>query len=184
MMPFRSAAIALLLLSAAPALADAPGGKPPAAKPAAAKPTHAHQSREIASEPRLSSVALRTGDLARSLKFYTSALGMVENGRLELPQVTEVFLGFTADMKAPGLMLIVPKGADAAAPIAQGNGYVRTVIRIGSAKLAEERILAAGYVPERTASHAAASGTYKIVMVRDPDGYLYELVEYPREVKK
>jgi len=180
MMPFRSAAIALLLLSAAPALADAPASKPAAAKPAKPKA----MPREIMAEPRLTSVALRTGDLARSLKFYTSALGMVENGRLELPQVTEVFLGFTADMKAPGLMLIVPKATDAAAPIAQGNGYVRTVIRIGSAKLAEERILAAGYVPERTASHAAASGTYKIVMVRDPDGYLYELVEYPREVKK
>ena len=165
MKPIRNTVMALLAIAAAPALADA-------------------YRHEGPSESRLMTVSLRTSDLARSLKFYTGALGMVERGRLELPTVTEVFLGFSADMQAPGIMLIVPKGPDAAAPISQGGGYVRTVIRVASARAAVDRIAAAGYAPERTGSHAGSTGAYQIVLVRDPDGYLYELVEYPREVTK
>jgi len=176
MNPARNAVIALLLMTAAQALADAPAAKPAPADPAAVR--QARQAVAIPGEPRLMSPVLRTNDLERSLRFY-KALGMIERGRVELAEVTEVILGFSEKGDAAGIMLIVPKGANAKAPITQGNGYVRSVIRVSSVKTAIERFAAAGFPPERVGSH----GEYQIAVMRDPDGYMYELVEFPNQAK-
>jgi lactoylglutathione lyase len=125
---------------------------------------------------RLMSPALRCGDCERSLRFYTQGLGMVEMGRVNLKDVTEIILGFSKDQAQPGIMLIVRKGAGAAPAIELGNGYQRTVLRVNDLQAVADRLKAAGYAT----GPFGGGATYRILMIQDPDGYRYELVELSR----
>jgi catechol 2,3-dioxygenase-like lactoylglutathione lyase family enzyme len=121
------------------------------------------------------SPVLRCSDAERSLRFYTQGLGMVEMGRVELKDVTEIILGFSNDRTRPGIMLIKDKPASPTPAIELGNGYQRTVLRVADLRAVADRLAAAGYPTGAIAN----SGPYRILMIEDPDGYRYELVEFP-----
>jgi catechol 2,3-dioxygenase-like lactoylglutathione lyase family enzyme len=122
---------------------------------------------------RLMSPALRCSDCERSLRFYTQGLGMVEMGRVNLKDVTEIILGFSKDAAHPGIMLIQRKDAGAAPAIELGNGYQRTVLRVDDLQALADRLKAAGYAT----GPIGGGATYRILMIQDPDGYRYEVVE-------
>jgi lactoylglutathione lyase len=158
---------ALLLLLAPAALSAAPGQL---------DVTTADVAAARDSGLRMMSPALRCSDCDRSVAFYTQGLGMVEMGRVKLKDATEIILGFSKDPVQPGIMLIDRKVGGGAAAIEHGNGYQRTVLRVADLQAVADRLEAAGHAPGPVTN----SGPYHILMIRDPDGYRYELVEFPR----
>jgi hypothetical protein len=73
-------------------------------------------------------------------------------------------------------MLVKRKGKDADQPIELGSGYLRSVLRVADAKAVSDRLAAAGY----TVSPMHSFGSYRIFSTQDPDGYAYEIVEFPK----
>ena len=146
------------------------------AAPAQLDVTTADVAKAADSGIRMISPALRCSDPERSVKFYTQGLGMVEMGRVNLKEVTEIILGFSKDPCQPGIMLIKRKDDGAAPMMDLGNGYQRTVLRVPNLQAVADRLKAAGYETGPT----MGSGPYRILMIKDPDGYRYELVEFPK----
>jgi catechol 2,3-dioxygenase-like lactoylglutathione lyase family enzyme len=125
---------------------------------------------------RMISPALRCSDIDRSVRFYTQGLGMVEMGRVNLKEVTEIVLGFSKEPNQPGIMLIKRKDDGATPKLELGSDYQRIVLRVPDVAALAGRLKAAGYA----AGAIASSGPYRILMIQDPDGYRYELVEFPK----
>lgn len=164
--PLLALALPLALSSVPTSLSAAPG---------TLDITVAETPRAVDSGISMMSPVLRCGDVARSLRFYTEGLGMVEMGRVELKDVTEIILGFSNDRTRPGIMLIRDKPASSAPAIEPGNGYQRTVLRVADLRAVADRLAAAGYPTGAIGN----SGPYHVLMIEDPDGYRYELVEFP-----
>ncbi len=67
--------------------------------------------------PAVIGAALRSTDLDRSIKFYTTGLGMVVAGKINLSDVTEVFLAFKGKVGQPGILIFRDDTPDTAAPV-------------------------------------------------------------------
>ena len=117
---------------------------------------------------------LNVSDITHSLKFYTDGLGMSLNMTMGPDARREYMLGFGADPRQPGLILIYNASTAPSPPIEQVNGYDRTVMRIADLDALAARLTAAGI--EHGAIRDVAMG-YRMMMVSDPDGYRYELVQ-------
>lgn len=134
--------------------------------------------------------AFHVSDLARSLKFYKDVLGMRvamqfgATGMLDIrareaagklaegnPQTTMVFS--TSNPLSPMIMLL-PEPAGSPRKIQEGYGYARLAMRVANLPAVNERLKAAGFAPGEI---RGAHGTLQIMMVRDPDGYLVEMIE-------
>lgn len=147
---------AMLLLPAAPSFA----AEPPA--PAV----------ETAS---LIGPVMYVSDINRSLKFYTDGLGMTLNMTMGPDARREYMVGFAGDPRKPGLILLYNAAAGAAPQsVVQTHGYDRTVLRIPDLDALAARLSAAGFAHGEI--HDVAMG-YRMMMVSDPDGYRYELVQ-------
>ena len=148
---------ALLAFSSAPALAEAPAAQP---APAGA----------------LIGPALHVGNVARSLRFYVDGLGLKVGMQMGPPQRYETILTFGGNPSDPGIILLSDETGAAVPAIVQGNGFDRTVLRMPDLAATAARLRAAGFAPGDIREVAMG---YRMMMVTDPDGYKYELVQTP-----
>jgi lactoylglutathione lyase len=113
-------------------------------------------------------------DQKRALDFYVGLLGMSERQRITpSPGVTEIVLGFDQE-RTPGILLM--HRADRTTPYQIGDGFSRTIIHVSDVKAMMQRLTQAKVAIVRPPTEVAELQlTY--AMVRDPDGYLIELIQ-------
>lgn len=123
-------------------------------------------------KPRLSHVAYHVADIERALAFYTGVLGLKEQMRLPLGKgLHEVILGFP-DSQSAGVILMWH--TEQPAPRQLGDGYSRFVLNVSDVEAAMQH-LAAHDTPVVTP--ITTVGSFKYAMVKDPDGYVIELLQ-------
>jgi lactoylglutathione lyase len=126
-------------------------------------------------KPRVTHVAYHVADIDRALAFYSGLLGMKEVMRIPLGEgLQEVILGFP-DSQAAGVILMWH--ADKKDARSLGNGYSRLVLNVSDVDAAIE-LLAKRGTPVVT--QPTRYGSLKFAMVKDPDGYVIELLQMVR----
>lgn len=125
---------------------------------------------------RLLHTMLRVGDLERSIRFYTEALGMTELRRFDNPDYsyTLVYLGYEGGNPGQAeLELTYNWGVES---YEMGTAYGHIAIGVPDVRAACERIRAAGGEITREPG-PVKGGTSFIAFAADPDGYKVELIE-------
>lgn len=125
-------------------------------------------------ETTLLAPALTVSDLDRSVKFQ-AVLGLVVGPKLQHGTLSEVIL-LTAVSHQPALILLKDMGPGKSPPLELGNGFSKVVMRVPDVAAVIARMTAAGYAAP--ALPVAGKGP-RVIHVKDPDGYEYELVESP-----
>ena len=123
---------------------------------------------------RILHTMLRTGDLQRSIDFYTRVLGMKLLRQKDYPEgeFTLAFLGFGDESEQSAIELTYNWGVDR---YDLGSGYGHIAIEVDDVYQAADRIKAAGGKVLREAGPMNAGSTI-IAFVEDPDGYPIELI--------
>jgi lactoylglutathione lyase len=121
---------------------------------------------------RISGFGINVADLDRSADFYTRGLGLREKGKYDLGHMHEVLVGDDGD--AVSILLIKHTARTGAPDI--GTGYEKIVLVCDDVAAAYERALAEGGVSE-VEPRTIEAMSLTVAMVRDPDGYLIELVK-------
>lgn len=118
---------------------------------------------------------LRVGDLDRSINFYTKAFGMHELRRRDVPdgKYTLAFVGYGDEESNTAIELTYNYGVEKYEP---GTAFGHLAVGVPDVAGSCERAVEAGGVITRPAG-PVKFGTTIIAFVRDPDGYLIELVE-------
>lgn len=117
---------------------------------------------------------LRTGDLDRSVAFYTEILGMRLLRQQDYPdgKFTLAFLGYGEESDNTVIELTYNWGVDS---YELGSGYGHIAIEVDDVYQAADAIKAQGGKILREAGPMNA-GTTIIAFVEDPDGYAIELI--------
>jgi lactoylglutathione lyase len=123
---------------------------------------------------RLLHTMLRTGDLDRSIDFYTQILGMRLLRRKDYPEgkFTLAFIGYGEEKDNTVIELTYNWGVDT---YELGNAYGHIAIEVDDVYAACEAIRQKGGKILRAAGPMNA-GTTIIAFVADPDGYSIELI--------
>ncbi len=123
---------------------------------------------------RILHTMLRTGDLQRSIDFYTQILGMRLLRQKDYPdgEFTLAFLGYGDESDSTVIELTYNWGVD---NYDMGSGYGHIAIEVDDVYEAANRIKARGGKILREAGPMNA-GTTIIAFVEDPDGYPIELI--------
>lgn len=123
---------------------------------------------------RLLHTMIRTGDLDRSIAFYTDVLGMTLLRRQDYPQgkFTLAFVGYGSERENSVIELTYNWGV---ASYEKGNGFGHLAIEVDDVYAACEAIRAKGGTILREAGPMNAGSTI-IAFVADPDGYGIELI--------
>ena len=117
--------------------------------------------------------ALRVGDMERSKRFYTEALGMQilrEADRSE-QQYSLCFLGY--DRESAYVELIYNYGVDS---YDIGTGFAHIAISCDDVSMTCQQIRDLGYTVLREPG-PIKGGETRIAFVQDPDGYRIELIQ-------
>jgi predicted enzyme related to lactoylglutathione lyase len=126
-------------------------------------------------KPRLSHVSYHVADIDRALRFYVQVLGMTEQLRVQVGKTLhEVVLGF-ADAKAGGVILMWD--TERKAPIEQAHGYSRLVLSVADVDGALQHLVKH---ETKVTTQATDAGRFRFAMVKDPDGYVIELLQFKR----
>ena len=123
----------------------------------------------------LSAVGLAVADLERSAAFYTDVLGMVVLRTIELPTVKQVVLGFEG---VRGASVLLMQYTDGRSPGCD-EGAAKLVFYVPDSRAMLEVARNAGHVIHMEATAVASMGGAIIGYVKDPDGYLVELIQKP-----
>ena len=125
---------------------------------------------------RILHTMLRVGDLQRSIDFYTRVLGMKLLRTRDKPEYkyTLAFLGFGSNPEHAELELTYNYDVD---KYEIGTAYGHLAIAVEDAYVACEAVKAQGGTVTRDAG-PVKGGTTVIAFVRDPDGYMVELIQY------
>ena len=117
---------------------------------------------------------LRTGNLDRSIQFYTEVLGMQLLRRKEYPdgEFTLAFIGYGDEASNTVIELTYNWGVES---YDIGGGYGHIAIEVDDVYEATEEIRSRGGKIIRDAGPMNA-GTTIIAFVEDPDGYPIELI--------
>jgi lactoylglutathione lyase len=117
---------------------------------------------------------LRTGDLQRSINFYTEVLGMQLLRQKEYPdgEFTLAFLGYGDETDNTVIELTYNWGVDS---YDMGNAYGHIAIEVDDVYRAADDIKARGGKILRESGPMNAGSTI-IAFVEDPDGYPIELI--------
>lgn len=118
----------------------------------------------------LSLTAVRVTDLARSRAFYTAGCGFAEQNSFS----TEAFDAVILRAGTAGIELIAPHGEPA--PADHGTMFVKLVLNTGDVAGLLAAACAHGGTEEMPATTSDRFGGRTIGTVRDPDGYLIEVV--------
>ena len=123
---------------------------------------------------RLLHTMLRTGDLDRSIDFYTQVLGMRLLRRKDYPEgkFTLAFIGYGEEKDNTVIELTYNWGVE---QYELGNAYGHIAIEVDDVYAACEAIRQKGGKILREAGPMNA-GTTIIAFVADPDGYYIELI--------
>ena len=123
---------------------------------------------------RILHTMLRTGDLDRSITFYTEILGMKLLRRKDYPEgkFTLAFIGYGDEKDNTVIELTYNWGVD---KYDIGSGYGHIAIEVDDVYQAADAIKARGGKILREAGPMNA-GTTIIAFVEDPDGYPIELI--------
>ncbi|MCW8943407.1 MAG: lactoylglutathione lyase [Sedimenticola sp.] len=123
---------------------------------------------------RILHTMLRTGDLQRSIDFYTHVLGMTLLRQKEYPdgEFTLAFLGYGKESDQTVIELTYNWGVE---QYEMGNAYGHIAIEVDDVYKATDRIKSSGGKILRDAGPMNA-GTTIIAFVEDPDGYPIELI--------
>ncbi len=121
---------------------------------------------------QISGFGINVADLDRSTEFYTRGLGLQEKGKYDLGHMHEVLIGSDGD--AVSILLIKHTARTEAPDI--GTGYEKIVLACDDVAAVYERALAEGGTSQLEPRTIEQMGL-TVAMVRDPDGYLIELVK-------
>ena len=123
---------------------------------------------------RILHTMIRTGDLGRSIDFYTQVLGMKLLRRHDYPdgKFTLAFLGYGEESDQAVIELTYNWGVDR---YELGTGYGHIAIEVDDVFAACEQIRGLGGKVIREAG-TMKGGTKVIAFVSDPDGYMIELI--------
>lgn len=123
---------------------------------------------------RILHTMIRTGDLERSIDFYTQVLGMKLLRRNEYPEgkFTLAFLGYGDESQQAAIELTYNWGVDR---YDLGTGYGHVAIEVDDVHSACKEIRVRGGKIVRDAG-PMHGGTRVIAFVCDPDGYMIELI--------
>ena len=123
---------------------------------------------------RILHTMLRTGDLDRSIQFYTEILGMRLLRQQDYPdgKFTLAFVGYADEADGSVIELTYNWGVES---YDLGNGYGHIAIEVDDVYRATDAIRARGGKVIREAGPMNA-GTTIIAFVEDPDGYPIELI--------
>jgi catechol 2,3-dioxygenase-like lactoylglutathione lyase family enzyme len=126
-------------------------------------------------KPRLLYVGYHVNDIERALAFYVGVLGMKEQLRLPLGKGEhEVILGFPEN-KSAGVVLMW--NTERKAPYVPGDAYSRFILSVSDVDAALAHLAKHGTPAAVPVSDA---GSFRYAMVKDPDGYLIELLQAKR----
>jgi lactoylglutathione lyase len=120
---------------------------------------------------------LRVGDLQRSIDFYTKGFGMKELRRRDVPdgKYTLAFVGYGDESTNTAIELTYNYGVEKYEP---GTAFGHLAIGVPDVAGTCEKLRAAGATITREPG-PVKFGTTIIAFVKDPDGYLIELVQRP-----
>lgn len=124
---------------------------------------------------RLLHTMIRVGDLERSIRFYTEALGMELLRRQDYPggEFTLAFLGYGREDETAVLELTHNWGTSS---YELGNGYGHIAIGVDDIEAACRRVRDQGGTVTREPG-LMKHGTTVLAFVADPDGYKIEFIE-------
>ena len=127
---------------------------------------------------RILHTMLRVGDLARSIDFYTTVLGMKVLRQKDYPdgRFTLAFVGYGDEDKEAVLELTHNWDT---AKYELGNGYGHVALEVDDAYKACEEVKKRGGKVTREAG-PMKHGTTVIAFVADPDGYKIEFIQRKR----
>jgi lactoylglutathione lyase len=127
---------------------------------------------------RILHTMLRVGDLQRSIDFYTGVMGMELLRTTDRPEQKYrlAFVGYGDESKGAVLELTYNYGVD---NYDLGAGFGHIAIAVPDAGAACAAVKAKGGTVTREAGPVKGGSTV-IAFVRDPDGYLLELIETSR----
>ncbi len=127
---------------------------------------------------RILHTMLRTGDLDRSLKFYTEVLGMKVLRRTDFPdgKFTLAFVGYGSEADSAVIELTYNWGVE---KYDLGTGYGHIAVEVEDAYKACEETKKRGGKVTREAG-PMKHGTTVIAFVEDPDGYKIEFIQRTR----
>ncbi len=123
---------------------------------------------------RILHTMIRTGDLGRSIDFYTKVLGMRLLRQHEYPEgkFTLAFLGYGEESEQAAIELTYNWGVD---HYDIGTGYGHVAIEVDDVYTACDEMKRLGGTVVREAG-PMKGGTKPIAFMRDPDGYMIELI--------
>jgi lactoylglutathione lyase len=123
-------------------------------------------------QPRVLYTAYHVDDIDRALAFYVGVLGMQEQLRMPLGKGEhEAILGFP-NSKSAGVILMW--NTERKKPFEHGDAYSRVVLSVSDIEAALAHLKANGTEPVVPLNTA---GTFRYAIVKDPDGYLVELLQ-------
>jgi lactoylglutathione lyase len=126
-------------------------------------------------KPRIQYTAYHVQNIDRALGFYSGVLGMKELMRMDLSKTLhEAVLQFP-DSKGGGVILMWDTAREK--PIALGDGYSRFVVMVNDLDGAM-KVLTANQTPVVT--QPTEAGPMRYALVKDPDGYVIELLQMKR----
>ena len=128
------------------------------------------------SQPRTLHTMLRVKDLDKSVEFYTTKMGMHELRRSEVPdgKYTLVFVGFAPDDEQAAVELTF--NWDQTDGYEVGTGFGHLAFGLPDIYEACDKMRAAGVQITREPG-PVKFGTTEIAFVKDPDGYVIELIQ-------
>ncbi|ORP11175.1 lactoylglutathione lyase [Vibrio cholerae] len=127
------------------------------------------------SNHRILHTMLRVGDLDKSIEFYTQVMGMSllrQNENTEY-KYTLAFLGYGDESQGAVIELTYNWGV---ADYEKGNAYGHIAIGVDDIYATCDTIKAAGGIVTREPG-PVKGGTTHIAFVKDPDGYMIELIQ-------
>lgn len=124
---------------------------------------------------RLLHTMIRTGNLDRSIEFYTKVLGMTLLRRTDYPdgKFTLAFVGYGDEASSAVIELTYNWGVES---YVHGDGFGHIAIEVQDAAVACDEVRRNGGTVIREAG-PMNHGTTVIAFLTDPDGYKIELVQ-------
>lgn len=124
---------------------------------------------------RILHTMLRVGDLQRSIRFYSEALGMKLLRTTDRPEqkYSLAFVGYDDESRSAVLELTYNYGVER---YDLGSAYGHVAIGVADAKAACEKVRRHGGKVTREPG-PVKGGTSVIAFVEDPDGYKIEFIE-------